>query len=320
MENLSENAQTLEKHLPEDLEYITDSTLRKLSGLNDPEYSRAKKELVRKGLAKIGRGRGGPIRRVGTAKQQVLSKLPKDGSFISNHKIYESLDLSPEEFSEIQKELIDEGRIIAGKGRYGRSARVAGLTQQRKPEERGELGVNHVSELYGPVKDYFDSKWRPNYDPSPPNLYISEITATQAKRNRLLTVPDISILTIMKYDFVPGNHLELVTIDVKKHSDMGFTALYETASQSLYSHRSYLVFEWIKDKGFEKNGHIAENVLREAKRFGVGLIQMRPIDSDGWNFKTVLEPRYSKPEPGELNSFIDLRFREEHARIRGALD
>jgi len=317
---LSESAQILEKHLPPSLDYITDRRLRKLSGLRDPGYTRAKKELVDLGLAQIGRGRGGPIRRTGTKKQQILARLPRDGSFVSNNKIYEPLSMTPEEFAAIQAEMIDEGMVVIGRGRYGRTARVQeGNDNGILYDSDAELGVADESELYDPVKAYFDRKWKRNYEPSPPNLYISEITAKQYPRIGITSIPDLSILTIMNYDFVPGNILELITIEVKKYGDLTLSAVYEAASMMVVCHRSYLVFEWVQDEDFLRSDSNAEYILTEAKRFGIGLVQMRPIDDGSWEFKTVLEPKLNNPEYGELNSFIEVRFKNEHARIRGAL-
>lgn len=317
---LSDNARKLELALPESLEFITDARLRQTSGLIDPEYSEAKRELVEKGLARVGRGRGGPIKRAGTFDQRVLAKLPRDGSFVSNNKIYESLNISPEAFAEIQQHLIADGKVKVGRGRYGRTARILDAGFAKPENGNGEaIGVADEYELYGPVKDYLDRKWKPNYEPSPPNLYISQITALHQKRGASLIMPCISVLTIMKYDFVPGNHLELITVDVKKQTNMGLEAVYETTSHGRYAHRSYLVFEWIEEEDFETAGPDADYVISEAKRFGIGLVQMRPVDGGEWSFKTVVIPVLKTPETGELNSFIEAHFGDEHGRIRGAV-
>lgn len=320
MVSLSKNAKLLEDNLPFSLDFIADSKLRELSGLEDPEYSRAKKELVDAGLAKIGRGRGGPIRRLGTPRQKVLSKLPKDGSFVSNDKIYESLEMSPEEFYEIQSRLVNEGKVVVGRGRYGRTALVLdGPSEDAEEYFNNGLGSTSDEELHEEVKKYFDRKLKPNYEPSPPNLYISKISAQTKTGRRGPNIPDISILTLMKYDFVPSTHLEVITTDVWKHGTLVIEAVYETKAHSIYSHRSYLVFEWIKDVDFERSGRDARNIFGEAKRLGLGLIEMRPRNEDEWEFRTILDPQLNHPEPGELNSFIDVRFKDDHTRIRGAI-
>ncbi|TFG08531.1 hypothetical protein EU538_06955 [Candidatus Thorarchaeota archaeon] len=320
MIGLSKNAKLLEDNLPLSLDFIADSKLRELSGIEDPEYSEAKRELVDAGLAKIGRGRGGPIRRMGTPKQKVLSKLPKDGSFVSNDKIYESLGMTPEEFYAVQAKLVNEGKVVVGRGRYGRTALVVdGSSMGEEEQYNNGLGSSSDEELQEELRRYFDRKLKPNYEPSPPNLYISKITAQTRPGRRVPNLPDVSILTIMKYDFVPSVNLEVITADVWKHGTLVLEAVYETKSHSIYSHRSYLVFEWIKDVDFERSGRDARIILGEAKRLGIGLIEMRPVDEDKWDFRTILDPELNHPELGELNSFIDLRFKDDHTRIRGAI-
>ncbi len=320
MVGLSKNARILEDNLPLSLDFIADSKLRELSSLEDPDYSEAKRELVEAGLAKIGRGRGGPIRRMGTPRQRVLSKLPRDGSFVSNDKIYESLGMAPEEFYAVQAKLVNEGKVVVGRGRYGRTALIVDDSSVGDEEHYNNgLGATSDEELHEAVKSYFDRKLKPNYEPSPPNLYISKITVQSRTGRRAPLVPDISILTIMKYDFVPGTHLEVITADVWKHNTLVLEAVYETKANSIYSHRPYLIFEWIKDVDFERSGRDARNILSEAKSLGVGLIEMKPADDEKWEFRTILDPQLHHPELGELNSFIDLRFRDDHARIRGAI-
>ncbi len=315
---LSDSAQKLERLLPQTLEYIADSQLRESSGLADVQYCSAKKELVDCGVAIVGRGRGGPIRRAGTKKQQILARLPQDGFFISNNKIYEPLGMNPEEYAQILQELVSDGAVVVGRGRYGRTARV--IDKNGYEGHAGtENGVSDEASLYEPVKEYFDRKWKPNYEPSPPNLYISEITANQHPRIGITKIPDISILTIMNYDFVPGNHLEVITIEVRKYNNLHLSSVYETASMNLISHRSYLVFEWLEEDDYITSDPNAEFLLDEAKRFGIGLMQMKPIDNGNWKFKILVEPKHSTPEPGELNSFIEVRFKNDHARIRGTL-
>jgi hypothetical protein len=316
--NLSESAARLEKFLPQTSEYITDGQLRELSNINEPEYSKAKKELVESGIAVIGRGRGGPIRRAGTRKQQILARLPRDGAFISNNKIYEPLNMTPEEYAEILEELLSEGLVVVGRGRYGRTARANGANGSQDFSFI-DRRVSNENELFQHVKEYFDRKWKHNYEPSPPNLYISEITSMQYPRMGITKIPDISILTIMKYDFVPGNHLEVITIEVRKHQELNLTSVYETASMNLISHRSYLVFEWLDEEDYLTADPNSELLFNEAKRFGIGLVQMQPVDSEKWAFKILLEPRLTSPELGELNSFIEVRFKSDQARIRGAL-
>jgi len=318
--NLSEDASKLERLLPKTSEYITDSQLRDLCHMEDNEYTKAKQELVESGIAVVGRGRGGPIRRADSKKQQILARLPRDGSFISNNKIYEPLGMSPEEYATILEELLSEGLVIVGRGRYGRTARVNNNHGNGYQEYlSSDYGTIDKSDLFQPVKDYFDRKWKNNYEPSPPNLYISEITATQHPKIGITKIPDISILTIMNYDFVPGNHLEVITIEVKKFKTLNLTSVYETASMNQVSHRSYLVFEWLEEEDYLKIDPNAELLVNEAKRFGVGLVQMKPTNDGKWSFKIILEPKLSSPELGELNSFIEIRFKKDHARIRGAI-
>ncbi|MGY5877094.1 MAG: hypothetical protein RTU30_15185, partial [Candidatus Thorarchaeota archaeon] len=254
-----------------------------------------------------------------TRKQQILARLPRDGSFISNNKIYEPLNLSPEEFSEIQAELLDERLIVVGRGRYGRTARVTNGLGNGDEYPASEIGVTNENELYPAVKDYFDRKWKHNYEPSPPNLYISEITANPPRPGSTASIPDISILTIMKYDFVPGNVLELITVDVVKYGELDQAAVYKTATMSMVSHRAFMVFEWVEDDDFSSSGSKASLIITEVKRFGIGLIQMRQINNGKWEFKTILEPHLQSPELGELNSYIEIRLKKEHARIRGAI-
>lgn len=127
------------------------------------------------------------------------------------------------------------------------------------------------------------------------------------------------ILTVSKYEFLPQKYLGLSTIEVKRYADIGLPAVYEAASHSKYAHQSYLVFEWLEEIEFAKSGEDALRLIREAERFGIGLVQMKRGDDGVWRFLHILEPEVRDPSPEECNEFIQERFTAEHARIRAAV-
>ena len=134
------------------------------------------------------------------------------------------------------------------------------------------------------MQDYFDDEWSGAY--VEPDKYFSKITGSpkgHKQKSGTWSRPDLSILTISRYEFLPMIDLELTTVEVKRYSDIGTRAIFEAASHSKYAHQSYLAYEWLDNQTSPQPGPLLEAVQREAERFGIGLIRMTQQAGSKWD-------------------------------------
>lgn len=208
--------------------------------------------------------------------------------------------------------------MVTGKGRGGSIglAKISGPSGM--PDRSG--GAKDEGELYEPIKNYFDENGGPNYQS--PDYYCAVIIGTpkgHKRRSGLWSRPDVSILTVSSYQFLPTKQMELTTIEAKRYRDATPQAVFETASQSKVSHQSYLVIEWLGETDLDESDNVnAKRILSEAQRFGIGIIQMKKNRGD-WKFREILDPKRQDPDPDDCNWFIGQNFKQYHQQIFGAL-
>lgn len=249
--------------------------------------------------------------------QAILNKLPKDGAMVGNVSLMRLLTMPPERFFEAKSELDAIEMIVYGKGRGGSTGLAKPATA---PAEKPVTGVKDEFELYNPLKKYFDDFWKPNY--KAPDLYISKITGPPKNHKRksgLWSRPDVSVLTVSGYDFIPQRVLELSTVEAKKYADIGTRAVFETVSHSKFGHQAFSAFEWLEEPDMDDSSNEdVKEVFKEARRFGIGIIQMRRADKE-WDIDIVLDPMRHDPDPADCNRFIEQNFVEAHKQIRSAI-
>lgn len=248
--------------------------------------------------------------------KKILEVLPKDGSMVGNISLRNQLRLDTSEFSKAKQELQQRGIVVTGRGKGG----SIGLKEISLPpsQPKGTKGVKSESDLYEPIMKHFDEDWKPNY--VAPDYYCAAITAKGSKRKSgLWSRPDVAILTVSSYQFLPTRQIEVTTIEAKRYSDATPQAVFETASHSKFSHQAYLVIEWLEETNMDDiDNENIKRILKEAQRFGIGIIQMKN-NHGRWDFRDILDPQRREPDPDDCNTFIEQNFKPYHRQILGAL-
>ncbi len=175
--------------------------------------------------------------------------------------------------------------------------RIKGVTVSAKKTKHGK-----ESDLYEPVRKYIEQTWvlESKIDP---NTFVLEITAHRGgkKTGGKWTRPDLSLVAVNTFPFIPGKTIELITFEVKPADNFGIDGVFETASHSKPAHRSYLMIHTPNGKPDTEE---FQRLASECERFDLGLIIFKnPNDCD--TFETVQEARRRNPNPGDVNSFIN---------------
>lgn len=251
--------------------------------------------------------------------ERIRSSLPKDGATVGNLALIRRLSVPPDQYFSARAELVAEDAIILGRGR-------GGTVRLKKPAEAAEQkpagGVKDEADLYPPLKRWFDDFWGPDYPP--PDYYSCKITGPpkgHKRKSGKWSRPDLSIVTVATSEFfIPPKTLEVTTVEVKRFPDISVVAVFEAASHGRFGHQSYVAVEWLGPEDLDKSEDAdAEVLLKEARRFGLGVIQMRPKNGGGWDIDEVLEPERQNPDPRECSQFIEEQFEDQARALRAAI-
>ena len=109
------------------------------------------------------------------------------------------------------------------------------------------------------------------------------VTGTGKKKKRASgkwSRPDVTLVQVNSYDYLPQPVLELTTFEVKKFADAeDMRSVFETAAHSRWAHFSYLVAE-VPHPDYE----FPERFVSELERFNLGLIFMWK-KKEKWEFE-----------------------------------
>jgi hypothetical protein len=232
--------------------------------------------------------------------RKLLDLVPPDGTFIGNTKLQRRSKLG-KGYWKVQKELVSKGVLTRGKGRGGSVARLAAEEEVGQSATKGKSAVRKESELYEPLRNWLAEEWGEDVEGG--DFFEVLITGTPKKKQRKggkWSRPDVTLVQVNSYDYLPQPVLDVTTFEVKKFPDAeDIRSVYETASHSRRTHFSYLVAE-VPSADYE----FPERFVSELERFHLGLIFMWK-KKDKWEFEEQeWETERLNPEPEELNRLL----------------
>lgn len=251
-------------------------------------------------------------------EQELLSKVPEDGSAVGNTSLMRDLRWPEAEYWDVRNVLIDRGVLALGRGRGGSVRRVVtpaadfhGTIAAPAEEESGAPAVAPVHEpereqdLYEPLANVITERWVKDkrFESA-----ITQITALQGRRGTggTWSRPDITVATLATYPYVPGRHFDVVTFEVKPSWGVDVTAVYEALGHLRCATRSYALLH-VPDEESEDARDTLTEICAEAKRHGVGVVTFStPASYDTWS--ELVEPVRLDPEPRKLNDFLATQF------------
>ena len=320
------------QHVPDDGSTIGNKMLMSLlaqEGISEEQYWSARDELLKAGILKTGRGMGGSvhlIKPIGTVppvevkkvptlpkkpstdelkrkqelKKLLLKLIPDDGGSVGNMYLLKQVKkqgFSEEDYWEIRNALIEEGRIAKGRGYGGSVSRVVEIkvsTAATVKKYRKE------KDLYEPCREVITNYWVKDNNLDPHKTLV-EITAYQGHKHGKWTRPDITVVTVRSYPFVPSKILEVISFEIKPANNTDVKGVFETASHARYAHKSYLAI--YMPRYVKLSDTVQLRLQEECERFGLGLIFFgKPKD---WaTYDIIVEPKRQNPAPEDTNSFI----------------
>jgi len=220
-------------------------------------------------------------------------------------KQLDNVEITDDEYWAIRNALIDDGKIACGRGRGGSIYLVppnTDLEADANCDNRGKA----ERKLYPDILKIIEGPWALSRNHVEENSFAC-ITA-YAKVPGKWRNPDLSMVSIVGYDFIPGKTMELTTFEVKPNGGFSVEGIFETASHLVFGHRSFLMIQ-DKDKQRDADPNFAR-LLTLLPRFGVGLV----LFEDPGNYATyeiIAEAEYKTPAPSAVSEFIKYSFPED---------
>lgn len=243
---------------------------------------------------------------------KTLEKLPNGSS--GNKALRDALGWNEDHdrYWSAHGRAVDQGLIITGKGKGGSvklsTPQIDGASAEKAEPKRLRI---KESDLYDPAKTVLIQSWSKleNFDD-----YEVEITAKKgsAPTGGKWTRPDLSVLGIKSFPFLPRKFFEIVTFEVKPEDQVSVEGIYEALSHQQLATRSYCVFsvelspnETFSDK-YDEDGRI----VATAKKHGIGVIVCTNMgDWETWD--EILTAERVSPDPVQANRFIATCFSED---------
>jgi len=253
-------------------------------------------------------------------KQKLYELTPPDGKTIGNAALraalaeaFPSEEFTLDDYWDLRRSLIAEGKLERARGRGGSVRRVIGAVVEAPAAEAVVMPLAPIaviegreSELYEPFQKVVVTGFVPDEDLKP---WVCEITASQGRRatGGRWTRPDVTLIAMQTFAYVPNKLFEVITFEIKPNVDTALDGVYEAAAHSAFAHRSYLAFP---DSEEHEDNPLFDRIRDECERFGLGLIVFERVDDwDTYTFEVEAQPR--DPDPQAVNDFIKIQISEK---------
>ena len=160
-------------------------------------------------------------------------------------------------------------------------------------------------DLYEPMRDVIHRDWARDQRIEP---LAVEITALQGRRDTggRYTRPDIVLVELKSYRYIPGKTLEVVTFEIKPRGAIDVTCVYEALAHRRAATRSFVLLH-VPNADDPTAG--LDAVQAEAGNHGIGMIvASEPDDYETWI--TRVDARRVAPDPSQLDDFIHTQLSE----------
>lgn len=240
-------------------------------------------------------------------EDELLKAIPSTGKSIGNKALLTVLknknkELTDDEYWKARNNLIELGKISKARGKGGAVYLLEVLADTKKVKKVRAK----ESELYEPFIKVIKEYWINEYGIDD---YIVDKTANQGSKSTRgrWTRPDVTLISMKNFQYIYGKIMEVITFEIKPEDSYGVESVFETASQSVFAHKSFLCIHLPSGKPDTEE---FERIIRQCELFGVGLLVFEKPDV--WEtYETVVDPKRKEPDPYEVNLFIKQQLPEK---------
>lgn len=237
------------------------------------------------------------------------------GGRITNKLLQENLGWNDEKYWRVHQKLFDSGAIEKGRGYSG----VVILVSEDDPIAAADVAAAEVdtpvknievmreAALYTPVLKQLNENWRMQRQL---DQCHGEITALQGRRETggSWSRPDVTVVGVKKYEFLPDRLLEVFSFEVKPSYDVSVKGVLEALAHREAATRSYVIYHTDgRDLGdFPEALRIEELAVRH----GIGVFAAKDIN-DFKSWEEITSAPRSSPDPDTLDTFLKRTLSDE---------
>jgi len=116
------------------------------------------------------------------------------------------------------------------------------------------------------------------------------------------TRPDLTLLAVRSYSFIPGKRLEVITFEVKPNLEQALEGVFEACAHSAFANLAFLAVD-ISGYSHAEQELPDDRIFQECKRLGIGYMTFTdPADYD--TFDIAVSASFMQPDPDEVDRFI----------------
>lgn len=219
-----------------------------------------------------------------------------------------------EEYWETHGWAVDRGLVVKGRGRGGSVSLSEDTGEDHQDQTEDPIQQTRISEidLYDPALKVIRSSWVKlySYDES-----ASAITALRGRANTggKWTRPDVSVLAVRAFPYLPGRYFDIITFEIKPPDDVSVEGVFEALSHQQFATKSYVIYNVTDEtlaNNFSNDEKAGARIMETARRHGVGVIVAHKIDDyDYW--EELNTPKRVSPDPEQANRFIATGFDQD---------
>lgn len=251
---------------------------------------------------------------------ELILGLVPESSPIGNKSICKALgwDFQDSRFWTARKELIDAGLVIRGKGNGGSTTRVLPDEVATNPDSDAlSTSIQQETDLYQPMLKVLRQGWSSDRGVNPVAVVD---TSRQGKKDTggRWTRPDLVVVTVRQFKYLPGKFLELIKFEVKLLSGLDVMAVYEALSHRRSATHAYVAVYGPDSELSAGAKSRVDEVCSLAREHGIGVIYFSdPDDYETWDEQVA--PERHEPDPSDLNNFITVQLKDFHDIIAEAI-
>lgn len=245
-----------------------------------------------------------------------LSKPPFVGK-AGNKSLREALGWTDiDKYWKAHGRAVDQGLVVPGRGKGGsvqavelpKDAPATAQEVQIENELANKAGQKEV-DLYEPAQRVIMESWvkAENYDD-----YVVSITGLRGRAytGGKWTRPDISLLAVKAYPYMPHRFFDIVTFEVKPAGQTTVEGIFEALSHQQFATRSYTIYhvpDLQSGEVFQEKYADSLRILATARKHGIGVIIATSMsDWEAWD--EILSAERVSPDPEQANRFIATGF------------
>lgn len=223
-----------------------------------------------------------------------------------NGRLRQALGWEEEFYWRVQGKLVEEGRIVPGRGKGGSVRLTTTEAEPSLDDAAAEEPVQTASRrrtlerpLYEPIRATIETTWikRFGFD----DVRVDETHSQGSKlTGGTFTRPDLTVVGVRTYVFLP-KRLEIITFEVKPRESVGVMGVLEAIAHREAAHRSYVAYA-ISRNSFDTSAE-AERITELAQKFGIGIVLIEdPNKVETWEI--LIDAIRHEPDPARLDRFL----------------